>query len=718
MKQRFTFRIAKGNVFWKYLVGYFSVALVLILLLTTFSLWLSVRQYQQEWKTSNQLKLEQIKFSLDREFSAFYQIACQIVSNPHFLVKNIGNPYPSRDAVSDLKLYSSFAGLSSEILLIYDDPQVQHVYSSSGGMNTSYFDRYYSIDAFSLAYAQQCVYSMSSLVLVSTSQRIPLIYSDSSVRQYREILVYAIPLLSLSSNVPAIMLCIIDPARVFDAFDTPYENILHHPSLRTGDKIINASANRLTGKSTLSLEASSDLFPWSYCVELARLNIPWAWTFSLYAIMFVIAVGLALSASYMLAHHNYQPIQTMLHYLRPNGATLKADENEFAYINAILETISIKDNSFSPPENLAQLLTTYVPADAEQDVRTALKLPWTSGPLMLALFHSTDAELSDADIGAVLRECPDFPVVLLAQIGISKDILSLFAWEALPQREHILHDLERVQEHFAQRGLSLSIVASSFFAEINNIQRTFYQMQYAARYQFAASNLFLDMDLLSVVQRTCIDMNHHSSCHDLYQQLILGDTQAAQITFDQILRYMNDQQTTCNIGVFYLTLLSIFQQINEKVLGNEDLRHIFQEILSSNQGSLPELTACLTRCMRHILELLEAQKSTLRYESVLAVVESQYHSVDFSLQFLADQFSVSASTMSRFFKNECGIGLTEFVTNRRIADAKTLLSDTNLPIKTIAHNIGYNDVNHFIRRFKAYTGSTPTEFRSYGMQND
>lgn len=47
----------------------------------------------------------------------------------------------------------------------------------------------------------------------------------------------------------------------------------------------------------------------------------------------------------------------------------------------------------------------------------------------------------------------------------------------------------------------------------------------------------------------------------------------------------------------------------------------------------------------------------------------------------------------------------------RINDAKNTLTQSDAPVKTIAQNLSYNNLNHFIRQFKQFTGMTPGEYR-------
>ncbi len=85
---------------------------------------------------------------------------------------------------------------------------------------------------------------------------------------------------------------------------------------------------------------------------------------------------------------------------------------------------------------------------------------------------------------------------------------------------------------------------------------------------------------------------------------------------------------------------------------------------------------------------------------------------DLSLKSLANQINVNASYLSTLFKKEVGIPLTEYVNRNRIEYSKTLLSDTDLAIKSIAIYSGIPDIQYFTRMFKRITGMTPKAYRT------
>jgi AraC-like DNA-binding protein len=78
---------------------------------------------------------------------------------------------------------------------------------------------------------------------------------------------------------------------------------------------------------------------------------------------------------------------------------------------------------------------------------------------------------------------------------------------------------------------------------------------------------------------------------------------------------------------------------------------------------------------------------------------------------IASQMGMAVSTLRRRFREAAGMPLHEYVLRQRIAQARTLLGDTDLPIKTVAEELGYQDVYFFTRQFRLRTGATPAVYR-------
>lgn len=82
------------------------------------------------------------------------------------------------------------------------------------------------------------------------------------------------------------------------------------------------------------------------------------------------------------------------------------------------------------------------------------------------------------------------------------------------------------------------------------------------------------------------------------------------------------------------------------------------------------------------------------------------------IKYYASQCNLSESRFSHIFKSQTGITPQEYIMSLRINKAKTLLSETDLPISKISDMLGFNTHNYFIRVFKKYTGNSPLKFKN------
>lgn len=91
-------------------------------------------------------------------------------------------------------------------------------------------------------------------------------------------------------------------------------------------------------------------------------------------------------------------------------------------------------------------------------------------------------------------------------------------------------------------------------------------------------------------------------------------------------------------------------------------------------------------------------------------LEEQYAQADLTAAEVAQHINVSPSYLSRMFKQEMGVTITDFLTKIRMREAMRLLN-TDLMIYEVAERVGYHSQHYFCVAFKRYTGVTPTEYK-------
>ena len=84
---------------------------------------------------------------------------------------------------------------------------------------------------------------------------------------------------------------------------------------------------------------------------------------------------------------------------------------------------------------------------------------------------------------------------------------------------------------------------------------------------------------------------------------------------------------------------------------------------------------------------------------------------EITLQDLANLSHLHPNYFSKCFKRLCGISPIQFVHSVKLEKIKGLLMDTNLPIGTIASQLGFRDIYYFSNFFKRYVGMSPGQYR-------
>lgn len=79
---------------------------------------------------------------------------------------------------------------------------------------------------------------------------------------------------------------------------------------------------------------------------------------------------------------------------------------------------------------------------------------------------------------------------------------------------------------------------------------------------------------------------------------------------------------------------------------------------------------------------------------------------------VANHVNISIFHFSRTFKKETGYSPYRYINMIRLNHAKSLLKSTQLFIKEIAFECGFNSESNFVTSFKQHTNLTPTEFRN------
>ena len=95
--------------------------------------------------------------------------------------------------------------------------------------------------------------------------------------------------------------------------------------------------------------------------------------------------------------------------------------------------------------------------------------------------------------------------------------------------------------------------------------------------------------------------------------------------------------------------------------------------------------------------------------AVLEEIEQHYASIRFDE--LAAAHRVSPAYLCKMVRKTMGESCTTILQRKRLAQARWLLRDTDLPIAAVAQAVGYENTGHFYRLFERETGMSPRAYR-------
>ncbi len=112
----------------------------------------------------------------------------------------------------------------------------------------------------------------------------------------------------------------------------------------------------------------------------------------------------------------------------------------------------------------------------------------------------------------------------------------------------------------------------------------------------------------------------------------------------------------------------------------------------------------------------EVTKKDNLHHQIERLIDENFNSQS-SSEFYSKVLGVSSTTFNRLCKKYFQNSFINLLNLKRIANAKNKLFLTNIPIKKIAYEVGYNDPLYFSRVFKKHTNISPKEFRKQLKNN-
>jgi AraC-like DNA-binding protein len=98
---------------------------------------------------------------------------------------------------------------------------------------------------------------------------------------------------------------------------------------------------------------------------------------------------------------------------------------------------------------------------------------------------------------------------------------------------------------------------------------------------------------------------------------------------------------------------------------------------------------------------------------VFGFIEERYRE-PISLKDVARAVSLSRGHLTTVVRRKTGRTVQEWIAERRMAEARRLLVQTDLAVEEVGRRVGYGDAGYFVRSFRRAHGMTPLGWRRAG----
>lgn len=135
------------------------------------------------------------------------------------------------------------------------------------------------------------------------------------------------------------------------------------------------------------------------------------------------------------------------------------------------------------------------------------------------------------------------------------------------------------------------------------------------------------------------------------------------------------------------------------------------EALMNSYTSVVRMKSLIVFTMNY-LKSMDEQKdvSESRMDEIMDYIHKNIQK-NITRKDVAEAVYLNAEYLSRLFRKEKGIKLSDYILQEKMNIAKLLLETTNFSVSIVASKVGYSNFSHFAQSFKRIFGISPSEIR-------
>ncbi|GIP37585.1 hypothetical protein J31TS4_08650 [Paenibacillus sp. J31TS4] len=751
----------------RYLLSYLLLVLLLLAVVSAVVYGTFVRSLQRAAEDAAVMSLGQVQETVETRVREMNRVAQQVAANPllaRYLVS--GSGYDQWKAVGELAKYRSSNEFMEDLVLAYDGADTDQLFAASGTYRwDTFFESVYNAPAFELPVFRETVAFMKHPVLRPVEgrqgEKAPIDLSMYLVRPQTGAQDKTVLFLIRASAWKTILSTGLTENEgmqvLVNEYGTPLaiaaSGSLSESELASLQKDLPAMT---TGKQVQTwkgeagsyavVRVTSEFNGWSYLklMPTSQFLLQVKETQRVFLLGMAVVFLLGLSLAVVLSVRNYRPIRSLA-----EGLPLKtrdswpARRDEVTLIGEAIGQVT-RENEGLRSELTSQagvLKEKYVLAFLQGKIRTRAQLDemlrfsaWRlDKPCFAVLAFAIDeyagfrARFNEQERerikGALLREMEsragETGAGWAAECPDESRLVLLLNLPETYEEESLVSCARGIQQACAGRyGLSLTAGIGGLCSEVGLVPVSYQQAEQAIRYRFVkgAGHVIHHSEVETAASETIwypVELEA-----ELVKAIKQGDEEEAQRllreTFEAIVRQPRTiEEIECVSFDLINTVMKMLAELGIGLSGYAD--RTLERIFVSHCETLEELEQQMADFCRQVCAYAAKQnsgKSGALPDKLLPYVHEHYRDPTLSLKRMADEFGLSPSYLTRYFKDHSGVPLMRYVDLLRVGEAKELLRTTELTVRDIVEAIGETDSTNFIRKFKKAEGVTPIQYRN------
>lgn len=758
------------NRFYHYLFSYILLVVILLVVVGGVVYQSFIATLSNEIETSTVSTMSKIKDEMDTRIGEMNRMAVQITANSLLTPYKVSeDAYSSHRTVAELKKYKSTNLFISDIVLYYSCSTCTSMYAASGTYDTNNFFNYiYKYQNWSFEYFLGALSSMDSPVMRPLEQ-------VSMNGKSANLSTYVYPISNNSTKPYGAVIFLIEERTINQLIQNVLGNNEGFAFIYNGREIVAQHSNgeseqnaahvrqwieaqteeapvreaKINHHTYTVINVKSDFNGWSYVTvipsEQVMSKVDQSRNLFNWTIGAVFMLGILIAV--LFAERNYRPLRKLISAIssgqRAPLAVLSKKSNEIDLISDYVSEMNreceglmhkLQSQASIVKERALMKLVKGSAKETEQSETitavSSLQLDKSHVAVLLFLIDNYNQfireypksmqEILKYSLIKVTEElCSELGNGFGAELTDDRGIVILLNMdEEAAKLEHINRLVGKVKQLFKQDfHLTLTVGIGAIYADLSMIHHSFLQAKQATRYRFIRGRdqvicyselqnskkyeswypLELEMRLLKAIKQG----------NGAEVQTIIRDTMDNIVT-----RQMSLEAVEFICFDIVNTMMKALMELNIET--DQGIDQMAEDLYIPRFETIEELESFIIDFCRNVCGHIVKQKESKNFvllDNIKAYINDNFRDNTIDLNRIADNFGISASYATRFFKDHTDYSIMRYIDQLRMDVAKKLIGTTELTLKEIMLEVGYVDSTNFIRKFKKTEGVTPMEYR-------